>query len=64
MLAPLVQHSPEVPYVLAGHSMGSWLLFELSKLLQTKGIPLPAQVAVAWLLVRARVGARWLALTG
>ena len=64
VLAPLVQHSPEVPYVLAGHSMGSWLLFELSKLLQTRGIPLPAQVVVAWLLVRARVGASWLALTG
>ena len=47
VLAPLVQHSPEVPYVLAGHSMGSWLLFELTKLLQTRGIPLPAQVIVS-----------------
>lgn len=46
MLAPLVQHSPEVPYLLAGHSMGTWLLFELTKLMQTRGIPLPAQAVV------------------
>ena len=47
VLAPLVQRSPEVPYVLAGHSMGTWLLFELTKLMQTRGIPLPAQVVVS-----------------
>ena len=47
VLAPLVQHSPEVPYVLAGHSMGTWLLFELTKLLQLRGIRLPAQLVVS-----------------
>jgi len=33
--------------VLAAHSMGTWLLFELSKLMQSRGIPLPAQVVVS-----------------
>eukprot|EP00908_Phaeocystis_cordata_P011239 Transcript_22089.p1 GENE.Transcript_22089~~Transcript_22089.p1 ORF type:complete len:376 (-),score=139.09 Transcript_22089:73-1104(-) len=47
VLAPVLQEAPAVPYVLIGHSMGTWLLFELSKLLQARGVPSPAQVVVS-----------------
>ena len=33
-----------IPYVLVGHSVGTWMLYEFLKMLISKGIPLPKQV--------------------
>ena len=45
ILAPVLQE--DVPYVMIGHSMGTWLLYEWLKLLCAKGIPMPKQLAVS-----------------
>mmetsp|Transcript_30864 Transcript_30864/g.67601 ORF Transcript_30864/g.67601 Transcript_30864/m.67601 type:complete len:345 (-) Transcript_30864:494-1528(-) len=45
VLAPVLQDG--VPYVLVGHSMGTWCLFELLKLLMTRGVPMPSQLVVS-----------------
>lgn len=46
ILAPTL-NQPGVPYVMIGHSMGTWMLFETLKLLMSKGVALPAQVVVS-----------------
>lgn len=44
VLAPLLQ---DVPYVLIGHSMGTWLLYELMRRLSAEGMPYPKQLVVS-----------------
>ena len=45
ILAPVLQEP--VPYVLVGHSMGTWMLYEFMCLLVAEGIPLPKQIVVS-----------------
>jgi surfactin synthase thioesterase subunit len=45
VLAPLLQE--EVPYVIVGHSMGTWMSYEWIKLCAERGIPLPAMWIVS-----------------
>jgi surfactin synthase thioesterase subunit len=45
VLAPVLQEP--VPYALVGHSVGSWMMFELIKLLMARGIPLPKVIFVS-----------------
>jgi len=45
VLAPLLQE--DVPYVIVGHSMGTWMTYEFTKLLAEKGIPLPKQLVIS-----------------
>lgn len=45
VLAPKLNES--VPYVVVGHSMGTWMLFETLKLLMARGVRLPEQVVVS-----------------
>jgi len=45
VLAPILQEP--IPYVVVGHSMGTWMLFDFVKLLMEKGIPLPQQIVVS-----------------
>ena len=45
VLAPLLQE--EVPYVIVGHSMGTWFSYEFIRYLAEKGIPLPKQWVVS-----------------
>ena len=51
ILAPTL-NQPGVPYVMIGHSMGTWMLFETLKLLMSKGVALPAQVCCRPAFVR------------
>jgi hypothetical protein len=43
VLAPVL-NEPHVPYVMIGHSMGTWMLFETLKLIMSKGVAMPQQV--------------------
>jgi pimeloyl-ACP methyl ester carboxylesterase len=43
-LTPLIR---EKPYALLGHSMGAWVVYELAKVLHSRGEPLPSRVYVA-----------------
>lgn len=45
VLAPLLQQ--DIPYVLIGHSMGTWFSYEWMRLLAEKGIPFPKQWVVS-----------------
>ena len=47
VLAPLLQEAESTPYVVIGHSMGTWLCYEFLRLLQAKGIPMPAQAVLS-----------------
>ena len=47
VLAPLLQEAESTPYVLIGHSMGTWLCYEVMRLLQSRGIPMPAQLILS-----------------
>ena len=47
VIAPLLLEDTETPYVLIGHSVGSWLLFELLKLIVSGGVPEPAQLVIS-----------------
>ena len=40
VLAPLLQEE-SVPYVVVGHSMGTWMSYEFIRLMAERGIPLP-----------------------
>lgn len=44
---PPLPRGAGVPYMLVGHSMGTWMLFEFLKLLMARGVQLPAQVTVS-----------------
>lgn len=45
ILAPYLQE--DVPYVLIGHSMGTWMLYSFLNMLSAKGIPLPKQLVIS-----------------
>jgi len=45
VLAPTLNDG--VPYLLVGHSMGCWMLFETLKLLMLRGVALPLQAVVS-----------------
>lgn len=34
------------PFALLGHSMGAWLVYEVAKVLQSRGLPLPVKLYV------------------
>jgi len=46
VLAPLLQDE-SIPWVLIGHSMGTWMSYEWMKMLAERGIPLPKQWIVS-----------------
>jgi hypothetical protein len=38
--------SEQPPFALLGHSMGAWLVYEVAKVLQARGLPLPVKLYV------------------
>ena len=45
IIAPLFQDG--TPYVLIGHSVGTWLMYELLRLLLERGVPMPKQLVIS-----------------
>jgi medium-chain acyl-[acyl-carrier-protein] hydrolase len=46
-LVPVIGQWTDLPFALFGHSMGSLICFELARVLQTRGLPLPAHLLVS-----------------
>ncbi|WP_256106162.1 thioesterase II family protein [Streptomyces sp. ODS05-4] len=44
--AAAAEHTPDVPYVLYGHSLGGLVAYTLTRALHERGLPLPALLAV------------------
>jgi len=60
MVAPFVL---DTPYCVVGHSLGTWLTFELLSAMRDQGLPMPLQVRSLpphspWVRVRVRVRGR------
>jgi thioesterase domain-containing protein len=46
VVAALTPLLGQLPFALLGHSMGAWLVYEVAKVLQARGLPLPVKLYV------------------